>query len=273
MIAYIIRNTINGKAYIGISTKPDVRWGWHRNAANRRDSAPLYNAMNKYGTGNFTFEVIACALNWDDLCEVEKTLIAQHGTYGASGYNSTRGGDGTLGRVHSARERAQRGRKMIGNKNGLVKTEEHRERLRRGSASWKRRQESIAKTAAAHRGMKRSAETRAKISDAGKGRKLTPEHRAKVAAVLSAHRTGHAVSDETRAKIGAANRGREVSAETRQKMSERRRGKKLSDEARRKMILTKTGLAGRPHTEETKAKMRAAHAKRHQMADQTEMSL
>lgn len=253
MIAYCIRNAINGKAYIGISTKPEVRWGWHRNAADRRESAPLYNAMNKYGTESFTFNVIACARNWEDLCEVEKALIAQHGTYGTSGYNSTRGGDGTLGRVHSARERAQRGQKMLGNKNGIVRTEEHRERLRAALRARKRRQESIAKTAAAHTGMKRSAEAKAKMSAAKKGRQLAPEHRAKLAAILAAHqKIGQPLSDETRAKIGAANRGRKMSAETRRRMSESRRGVRRSEEARQRIALGNTSEKGRAGAEARK---------------------
>lgn len=56
---YKIENKINGKIYIGQSINIKIRWQQHEREANsNRRSAPLYNALRKYGIDNFTFEVL-----------------------------------------------------------------------------------------------------------------------------------------------------------------------------------------------------------------------
>ena len=59
---YKITNQINGKVYIGQTSKidPTKRWNEHRHAVIDPDQRerPLYRAMRKYGIDNFKFEVI-----------------------------------------------------------------------------------------------------------------------------------------------------------------------------------------------------------------------
>lgn len=62
--------------------------------------------------------------------------------------------------------------------------------------------------------------------------------------------SGHRPSAATREKMSAAKRGRSVSPETREKMSSAQRGK------------PRPNLAGRPRTDETRARMSEAHQRR-----------
>jgi len=54
--------------------------------------------MRKYGVENFSFEVIDCCDNSNELCEKEKYYIEKFRTYigfsDCNGYNATIGGDG-----------------------------------------------------------------------------------------------------------------------------------------------------------------------------------
>ena len=59
---------------------------------------PFYRALNKYGTENFSFEVIDSTTDSDLLCELEKQYIQKYRSYihfeDSNGYNCTLGGDG-----------------------------------------------------------------------------------------------------------------------------------------------------------------------------------
>ena len=58
---YKITSKINNKIYIGKTTRnPEMRWKEHiRDSKNNNNNIPLYNAFNKYGIDNFSFEVIS----------------------------------------------------------------------------------------------------------------------------------------------------------------------------------------------------------------------
>ena len=66
----------------------------------REKNKPLYRAFRQYGIDNFSFEILE-SFKEDDLetlNEREKYYIQFYNTYGASGYNTTIGGDG--GKTH-----------------------------------------------------------------------------------------------------------------------------------------------------------------------------
>lgn len=90
---YRITCTINNKNYIGQTVDPTSRWRGHR-----RDSAypkvPIQFAINKYGTHNFEFEIIASCKNQDDANELETLLVKQYDSFVSNnkGYNATHGG-------------------------------------------------------------------------------------------------------------------------------------------------------------------------------------
>lgn len=95
---YYLRNTVNGKGYVGKHHTPDeqVRFTAHiKVAAGHGNQKPLYRAIRKYGVESFTAEVV-----WRGstrlLDEKEAYYIEKLGTFidDGAGYNLTRGGDG-----------------------------------------------------------------------------------------------------------------------------------------------------------------------------------
>ena len=101
---YKIENLINGKVYIGQSTDIKERWGAHRRVITKKDSGdevrrkyPLYQAFEKYGLDNFSFEIIEeCSI--EELNDKEQFYIKSYNSYinfnNSNGYNLTLGGDG-----------------------------------------------------------------------------------------------------------------------------------------------------------------------------------
>jgi group I intron endonuclease len=96
-IIYKITNKLNGKAYIGFSTKSlEQRIKGHLWRARSQEKHYLHNAIIKWGWENFECEV----LKDDATKEDEIRLIEEHQTYWEyGGYNLTKGGDGTTGYI------------------------------------------------------------------------------------------------------------------------------------------------------------------------------
>ena len=101
---YSITNNLNGKQYIGKTTKlnPYDRWKEHiRNAKSKEGTVayssihtmPIIRAINKYGSDNFKFRVLEECTD-DNVDEREKHYIAEYNTCDGTGYNCTYGGDG-----------------------------------------------------------------------------------------------------------------------------------------------------------------------------------
>lgn len=148
-IVYLITNLVNGKRYVGITTRPlNQRWTSHLAQSKRHPRRPICAAIRKYGRDSFKIEQIDVSDSSACLKQLEIHWIACLETKKSTkGYNATLGGDGTSGQIFSASTRA----KM--------------------SAASKRRAE-------APGGLER-------LSSLCKGRKLTLEHRAKISAGLS----------------------------------------------------------------------------------------
>ena len=98
---YCIKNTINGKCYIGQAIKLQKRLKAHFSSWNspRYEHIVLYKAFKKYGIENFEVTVLASfkdSLGWRtkvELDKLEKRYIEEYDSYN-NGYNSTLGGDG-----------------------------------------------------------------------------------------------------------------------------------------------------------------------------------
>ena len=98
---YKIINLINEEIYIGCTINTlTQRFNEHLYRCFKTDyKSKLYNSMKKYGQNNFRIELIEeCDLKI--LYETEKKYIELYDTY-HSGLNSTLGGEGCLGYVHS----------------------------------------------------------------------------------------------------------------------------------------------------------------------------
>ncbi len=102
-IIYRALNLINGKCYIGKTTRTlDIRKNEH--LVSNYDSV-FNRAMNKHGIDNFVwFTIFKGLVTKDELNNIEKIFIKFYGSY-SNGYNMTKGGDGTDGRIKSIKER------------------------------------------------------------------------------------------------------------------------------------------------------------------------
>jgi group I intron endonuclease len=216
---YIVTNKFNGKQYVGISKKLKRRWQEHL-AAN--GSAPaLHSALKKYGKDAFVFSHICDAFDFEAACNLERMLIQQHNTKTPYGYNLTDGGEGVAGRPM---------------------TEEDKE-VRR-----------IATKAFVN---SLSPEDRSSMFGT-KGRKFTPEQIEKIRASNIGKNLGKKHSEETRQKMSAVHKDRPrkpMSEETKEKIRQALLGRKMPESEKPKHA----SFAGRKHTEETKAKIRASN--------------
>lgn len=94
---YKITNLINGKCYIGQTSKYyQLRWNEHKKCAFNNNRLaydyPLYKAFRKYGIVNFKFEVIEeCEI--EELDDKEIFYIEKYNSF-HNGYNQTLGGSG-----------------------------------------------------------------------------------------------------------------------------------------------------------------------------------
>jgi group I intron endonuclease len=98
---YKITNKKNGLIYIGCTINSlEQRFNEHLYRCFNTDyKSKLYNSMKKYGKENFTIQLIEeCDLRV--IYETEKKYVKQYNSY-TNGLNSTIGGEGCLGYVHS----------------------------------------------------------------------------------------------------------------------------------------------------------------------------
>jgi group I intron endonuclease len=142
MVVYLVTNRIDGKKYVGKTQKTvQARWADHcGNARNPKKQEYLYRAIRKHGAENFSVEILAQVSTLEELNSSECRFIAELGTLAPDGYNMTHGGE------------------------GVVPTEEVREKIRAKALG--RPTSDLQKTTASqvHGGKPKSAETKAKMA-------------------------------------------------------------------------------------------------------------
>jgi group I intron endonuclease len=94
MIIYKITNKVNGKIYIGQTTRSiKFRWKRHVEAARYTSNSILHKAIRKYGEHSFEIELIEYADDKVSLNEKEIFWISHFNSTDSSiGYNITKGG-------------------------------------------------------------------------------------------------------------------------------------------------------------------------------------
>lgn len=166
-IVYLATNNINGKIYVGITTRDlKTRVSEHKYDSLHRDGKTrtyFHTAMKKYGFDNFTFEILEKI--YDDtptgliskLRSLEQYYIALlRSSNKSTGYNLTDGGEGVFGYKFSEQQRQE----MSKARKGRHISDIHKERI----------SEFMRSADNPHLGKHLSNETRKKISDARRGK-------------------------------------------------------------------------------------------------------
>lgn len=143
MIIYLITNNINGKQYVGQTTRAlEKRWQEHTCRGITAKSA-VKSAIKKYGKENFTIQQIDSASNLEELNKKEIDWINKLDTLNL-GYNLHLGGGST------------------------EITEETREKLSKAAKGRKLSKSHILRLKEVHVGSKRSKKSKEKMSAAAK---------------------------------------------------------------------------------------------------------
>ncbi len=168
-VAYLIRNLLNGKRYVGKTSGNSIgiaikrRWRSHLTEAKKGRGYLLHRAIRKHGAENFMIGAIGSSKTEAGAFAMERDWIARI----APEYNLSLGGEGATGvKWTEDRRRQATGRKL---------SDETKEKLRqialsRSSAVKQRIYRAVR---LAHCGKVVSQETRLKVSLAKKGKSLT----------------------------------------------------------------------------------------------------
>lgn len=199
---YLVRNSVNGKVYIGKTTQAiRTRWVQHCSVSKNRDRSILHNAIRKYGRDAFTVVELGRAFTENELNEMERRCIWSHdSTNRAVGYNLTAGGEGVTGYKASpeTRDKVSQAAKAMWERPGF------RDAQKAGRRARYQDPKALAAHVQAMRGFCNDPAYKAKHRSNTSALWDDPEYRAKHRAGLSAAMQ----SSEYRAKQGTASRQR-----------------------------------------------------------------
>ena len=155
----------SGKIYIGQTCQVvNKRWG---RGSGYKAHPHFYNAIKKYGWDNFEHVIIADSLTKKEADYLEKYLIAYYETMNPlKGYNLTKGGEGTSGKVVSEETKKKIGDANRGKTHVGIKRPDSSELLKRNNPM--KNPEIAAKVSRLFKGHSVSEETRRKMSESHK---------------------------------------------------------------------------------------------------------
>jgi group I intron endonuclease len=103
---YLVKNTVNGKQYVGMTTKDlGFRIRCHLQSVDSGSSLLFHRAIRKYGIESFIWRVLMEEDSLNALKESEMVCVRLFKTKVPSGYNLTDGGEGVQGLVVSEETR------------------------------------------------------------------------------------------------------------------------------------------------------------------------
>ena len=206
---YGIQDNINSMWYIGQCRRnPDERRRAHFGG---RGSQELKDAINEFGSENFTFHILLDGIIPELLDDYEKEYVKKYNSKTPNGYNLTVGGNSSgapSGETRKKMSKAQKRRKRNPH------SPETRRKMSESHTGKKKSPEHIRSMSEVRKGKKASKETKQKLSEIHKGKKLSKEHRLKISKSNKGKHQGP-VSDEHCRKISE-------SLETPERMEARR---------------------------------------------------
>jgi group I intron endonuclease len=132
-IVYKATNKINGKCYIGKTSRPLKKRIYQHIfvAAHNTSNSIFHRALRKYGVGNFKWEIIEKCESEEALNLAEELYIRQFNSYAPNkeGYNATYGGEGSAGRILGSETKIKMSLSSIGQiawNRGLTKKSDRR---------------------------------------------------------------------------------------------------------------------------------------------------
>lgn len=236
MIIYIIKNKINGKMYIGKTTKNlEERKKEHLSSKFEYTHSLIHRAIEKYGSDNFDFSILKECSSSEELNESEIFFIKEFDSI-KKGYNIGSGGDG--GDNISNHPNNKKIREKISQSSKKIWTDERRKKhseLMSGENNPNYKNNygfnighvpiNSGKTFEETYGEEKALDIREKISKGNLGTKKPGTSKAM-------KENNPSWRQDVKEKIGKANKGRVFSEEIRRKMSDAQKGKILSEEHR-----------------------------------------
>ncbi len=117
-LVYKATNRVNGKIYFGKTNNLTRRKIEHISEARRNRNYHFYNAIRKYGSENFIFELVQTFETEEAAYQAEIDLIQQFKTTDPKiGYNRTPGGNGVRVTEAERQRRSALGKTWVGSKN------------------------------------------------------------------------------------------------------------------------------------------------------------
>lgn len=169
---YIATSASTGKHYVGQTSQGlSRRRAQHMRCASNGKKTHLYNAIRKYGVGDFSWRVI-CQCADKEMADALEIFWMEHHNALEGGYNTVAGGHpsgGMLGHTHSEDTKRKMSATKLGNKHS---------------------QETKDKISAAGKGRPCSDETKLKQSIARTGKKMKPrseEHSKQISERMKAY--------------------------------------------------------------------------------------
>lgn len=223
-IIYKIENKVNGKIYIGQTTKKSFDERYRGDVERNTHNKHLQNSIKKYGIENFKIDECLCECDSEEeLNEAEKFYIDYFNTMDPNhGYNKREGGNGGKLSDETKEKLSESIKKALADPETKKKMSEARKGKYCGEKNpmWgKHAKDYMTEEAIQMR--------RKKISESLKGEK-NPMY-------------GKPLSNEHKRKLSEAKKGKHLSEETKQKISKAQKGRPLSDEHKRKLSAARKG--------------------------------
>lgn len=215
---YAIRNSANGKTYVGSSKNIAERLRSHLRSLKRgaNPARHLQRAWNAHGEQSFSVECLEVVSDVETLIATEQRWID---LLNASDFNHG----------YNARPIADRN-------SGWKMPKSGRERISAALTGRPVSAETREKLSRSNTGKTHSVETREKLSEIKRGKPLGPM-RQETKDKLSLARSGKSLSEEHRARLSISHLGIRLSAETREKQSLALKGRSKSPETRARMAV------------------------------------